>query len=286
MKSLLNKIKNFLRCPLDYSAQFELSGGVFICRGCKKEYGIRDGKVIFDHPPSDVLVCTKRNPIDKTKWSEWRAANFEYLKSFLLEEEKNKILIDIGAGTASFRELTGSFKTTIGIDFYPHEMVDVVADVTKPLPIRDESCDIVFLSNVLEHIPEPQPLLDECYRILKPRGYIIGAVPFLMQIHQEPYDFNRYTDFMLERMLAHSGFERTRVTSLGTPLDVYRTMQREYFHILLNKQLSVNIFKNSVLQFAIRFTRKITYLFTRIYKLFPLLSSNRYTEGYGFIGYK
>lgn len=124
-----------------------------------------------------MKTIKKRDPTNKNLWSEWRQNNFEFFQEFLKNENADKILFDIGAGESHFRELTGRFKYVKRIDFYPYDLVDVVTDITKPLPFENECCDIVFMSNVLEHIPNPQKLLEECFRILKRGGvyYWYGA---------------------------------------------------------------------------------------------------------------
>ncbi len=40
------------------------------------------------------------------------------------------------------------------------------------LPLSDAAADVVFSSNVLEHIPEPRTLLDEMIRVTRPGGII------------------------------------------------------------------------------------------------------------------
>jgi SAM-dependent methyltransferase len=47
----------------------------------------------------------------------------------------------------------------------------------KPLPVDDESIDVIISFYSLEHIYPLGPFLDEASRLLKPNGIIIGAVP-------------------------------------------------------------------------------------------------------------
>lgn len=52
----------------------------------------------------------------------------------------------------------------------------VRADMTKPLPFENESFDIIFhpVSNC--YIREVKPVWKECYRVLKPGGFLISGV--------------------------------------------------------------------------------------------------------------
>jgi ubiquinone/menaquinone biosynthesis C-methylase UbiE len=45
------------------------------------------------------------------------------------------------------------------------------------LPAADAELDAVVLADVLEHVPEPEGVLDEVRRVLKPGGSLLGFVP-------------------------------------------------------------------------------------------------------------
>lgn len=62
------------------------------------------------------------------------------------------------------------------------------ADLTKGVPYADEQFDIVVCEQVLEHLPQPQAVLCELVRVLRPEGLLIIGVPtfppILVQIRQ------------------------------------------------------------------------------------------------------
>jgi SAM-dependent methyltransferase len=72
----------------------------------------------------------------------------------------------------------------INLDLRPADPSIRCWDVTQPLPFADESFDVVYHSHLLEHLPRDQALafLQECRRVLKPRGILRLAIPNLEAI--------------------------------------------------------------------------------------------------------
>jgi len=61
-------------------------------------------------------------------------------------------------------------------------------------------------------------LFEESKRILKTNGILLAATPFLMPLHQEPYDFNRYTPYAYREFCNNAGFKQVEIVPLGTQL--------------------------------------------------------------------
>ena len=51
------------------------------------------------------------------------------------------------------------------------------ADVEEPLDVDDEGFDVVVAGELLEHLREPERLVAEARRALRPRGLLVGSVP-------------------------------------------------------------------------------------------------------------
>jgi 2-polyprenyl-3-methyl-5-hydroxy-6-metoxy-1,4-benzoquinol methylase len=94
-------------------------------------------------------------------------------------------LLDVGCGGGAFlKRLTESGWQAEGIDFDP---AAVEHARSKGLHVRlgsleeqrypDNHFDAITMSHVIEHIHEPLRLLQECHRILKPKGYLVIATP-------------------------------------------------------------------------------------------------------------
>ncbi len=92
---------------------------------------------------------------------------------------------------------------------------DVVADAAL-LPFEDESYDVVFCSEVFEHLFDPRPALREACRVLKPGGQIVACTPFLFREHGDPYDFGRYTGSYWKQACETAGFEPMVIENQGT----------------------------------------------------------------------
>ncbi|MFO1126363.1 MAG: methyltransferase domain-containing protein [Methylocystis sp.] len=82
----------------------------------------------------------------------------------------------------------------VNIDRIASEGVDLVADITYPLPFSDDSVDEILLSHVLEHIWDALGLMQELHRIAKPDASLKIAVPYGSsddawedQTHVKPY---------------------------------------------------------------------------------------------------
>lgn len=93
----------------------------------------------------------------------------------------NGTVLDVGCGMGQFvKHCRGSKGVDINTDcveFCQKHGLDVVKMEIDRLPFEDSSYDTVVLDNVLEHIMDPTPLLNECARVLKRNGILIILVP-------------------------------------------------------------------------------------------------------------
>jgi SAM-dependent methyltransferase len=129
-------------------------------------------------------------------------------------------LLDLGCGNVP---LFGLYENLVDevycVDWlaslHQQRHVDVFADLTQPLPLRDATFDTILLSDVLEHIPNPERLISEISRLLRPNGHIIIGVPFLYWLHEIPHDFNRYTRYQLKRLVENAGLEVVHLNEVG-----------------------------------------------------------------------
>jgi len=105
---------------------------------------------------------------------------------------------------------------------------DVLGDGAA-LPFPDRVFDAVVCAELLEHVYDPQRVLAEVARVLRPGGRLLITVPFLVQIHGDPDDFGRYTDSFWRRALADQGFDAIAIEPHGQFWSVQLDAWRAWF---------------------------------------------------------
>lgn len=127
------------------------------------------------------------------------------------ELEPGARLIDVGAGNSPYRELFGHLRyesTDWEHSVHPGARgVDHVAPA-HALPVPDAAYEAVLCTQVLEHVPNPDAVIRELHRILRPGGRLYLTVPLAWELHEMPFDFYRYTASGLAQILGDAGFEQ------------------------------------------------------------------------------
>lgn len=85
-------------------------------------------------------------------------------------------------------------------DIEPYTDPDVVGDICDWRP--EGRFDVVFMSEVLEHVRRPRAAIENVYASLAPGGRLVLTVPFLFPIHHQTDDFFRFTRFGLQELLS------------------------------------------------------------------------------------
>ncbi|MBS3066396.1 class I SAM-dependent methyltransferase [Candidatus Pacearchaeota archaeon] len=112
-------------------------------------------------------------------------------------EIRGKVL-DLGAGKSPYKKFFKNTSEYLRLDNRDYKGIDIVADITKKLPIKDKSFDSVVCIQVLEHVKDPEFVVNEICRILKNNGRCLLTTHMAAPLHGEPYDYYRFTKYALE----------------------------------------------------------------------------------------
>lgn len=115
-------------------------------------------------------------------------------------------MLDIGAGEVDRYAKFFNYSERITTDIHASSNVDVVASADN-LPFDDGEFDSIVCTQVLEHVPNPWPVVSEMNRVLKSGGHVLISVPMTNELHEEPHDYWRYTSFCLNNVLNKNNFE-------------------------------------------------------------------------------
>lgn len=126
---------------------------------------------------------------------------------------------------------------TFDIERYPVRTVYANLSVRKrpdvqtnaaQLPFDASQFDVVICAELLEHVPDPRPVLEQAHRVLKPGGSLLITAPFLYRIHGHPYDYGRYTDHYWREQLEERGFTHIEIERQGLFYTVLVDMSQQF----------------------------------------------------------
>ena len=92
--------------------------------------------------------------------------------------------LEIGAGAQNNYRLN-ALNVSIGDQFFEDHQrslglepspIHIKADAAS-IPVDDNSQDFVFSSHMIEHHPNPLKAIQEWYRVVRPKGFIVMVVP-------------------------------------------------------------------------------------------------------------
>jgi SAM-dependent methyltransferase len=118
------------------------------------------------------------------------------------------------------------------LHYNPH--LDLTIDLREELPFEDQSFDTILLTDVLEHIAEPEKVMSESARLLRPSGKLIVGVPFLYWVHEQPHDYYRYTEFALRFLCDRHGLQVAELEPYGGLPEVLFDLTAKGVEILPN----------------------------------------------------
>ncbi|KAF0111871.1 MAG: type 11 methyltransferase [Chloroflexi bacterium] len=197
------ELLSLINCPECQNNLQNYKGEALRCGNCGYVVKVVDGIPLFTDVPSTIEPWQK---VDRGSdlGTAWRRSNWKFLQNLVTDLPADAKILDVGAGHGDFADIFKG-RNYYALDIVPYPEVDVVADLGKINPFKDNSFDMVVMMNVLEHVYESRELLNSIAKIVAPGGSIVIAVPFLLKVHQAPFDFSRFTPYFLEKMAAEAG---------------------------------------------------------------------------------
>ena len=170
--------------------------------------------------------------------ADLRPPEFDLRRRFMLSEARpDDRALDLGCGDGVFTgELAGVVRSVVGADVaeaalsrargrHPGLYFHLVP-ITGPLPFADNSFDLVWSSEVIEHVADAARWLSEVRRVLAPSGRLLLTTPNHSRLALALGGIERYSDPLgdhlhlysrgsLRRLLDEFGFAQVTVRSAG-----------------------------------------------------------------------
>lgn len=180
-----------------------------------------------DVPPNYYDNAVKTNLFQRV----WHRRRFEWISRLVSKVDGR--MLDVGCDGVTLTEVIArksGAEEVIGIDIWTGAVAyskrkrsdfQLAVAHAEELPFRDDCFDMIFCSEVLEHVEHPEKLLAEVKRCLKADGYCIVEVPtesmffkaaWALWTHIGPgraWEHAHAVDFrgdLLDRLLRAAGF--------------------------------------------------------------------------------
>ena len=178
---------------------------------------------------------------------ELEPPDFEVRRAFLLAGVRaGARALDLGCGEGAFTaELAAAGASVIGVEVARaalqragriHPALDFrLAPIDGPLPFEDASFDLVWCSEVIEHVADTARWLSELRRVLAPAGLVLITTPSHGRLRlalggierfSEPLGehLHLYTRRSLAALLGEFGFGEVEIRGAGGPPLVRRML--------------------------------------------------------------
>jgi SAM-dependent methyltransferase len=166
--------------------------------------------------------------------------DFELRRAFLLDQvSAGDRVLDLGSGDGTFTaelERAGAHVVAVEVAeaalnraWSAHPELDFrLAPIGGPLPLEDCSFDVVWASEVIEHVADTARWLSEVRRVLSPRGRLLLTTPNHPRASLLTHGLERFSDPLgdhlhlytrrsLLGLLHEFGFDPVEVQAAGGP---------------------------------------------------------------------
>ncbi len=227
----------YLLCPRCGGDLSQEDTDLLACRSCQSAYPVEDGIPLLLGEIADDTRRRYHENYDRIAEDDLaaplephRGARHQRLVSFVGDARGRRVL-DVGSSNALYlREIDARFKVAFDIAL-PYlkdvpvgdDLVAICGDAEK-LPFRPGFFDVIIVSDVLEHVLDPQAVVEAIRRVCRPDTRVIVEVPWEENLSSygpnAQWEFTHLRSFNLFTFSTlWSTFEIVRVGSTVPALD-------------------------------------------------------------------
>ena len=201
---------------------------------------------------------------------------FNFIDSYIkkIENKDGQLaeikVLNIGSGGDIENHLRSIFKFVYSVDINEKRKPNLVIDICKKEQVNQLTFKpkLVCIFEVLEHTEDPISAVNNIYEILDQDGYVLFSAPFIFHIHDEPYDFYRFTKYGLKHLFRE--FEEVEILSRN---GWFETILVLFIRLRLEKDLVGKVIGNAFIL--------LYYLLTPVtWLLQKTIKSEKITTGY------
>lgn len=133
-----------------------------------------------------------------------RQGLYEFLHTEFGKIKTGESVLTVGSG-GQINELLNRYSirqdfNVVSFDVDDARGPDIVGDICS-YDFQGRTFDTVVICEVLEHLYAPHKGVETVYNVLKPGGRLILTTPFILPLHDRPYDYFRFTKYGLQYLL-------------------------------------------------------------------------------------
>jgi SAM-dependent methyltransferase len=126
----------------------------------------------------NIVQLLKKIPIDFGQYEVRHTTKGKLILLGLLHDGRGKRALDLGCREQFWtKQLKARGYDVCSVDLEPQDDSVLRVDANDPLPFPSETFDVVWCTEVIEHIGKPAFTLGEINRILKPGGELLLSTP-------------------------------------------------------------------------------------------------------------
>ncbi len=125
-----------------------------------------------------IFKRLKKLPIDFGQYEQRYTSKGKLIAYELAGDGSGKAALDLGCrdGYWSERLVQKGYQVT-SVDVAPQYSKAIALDANREFPFPNESFDLVWCSEVIEHLKDPAFSIAQMKRVLKPRGSLVMTTP-------------------------------------------------------------------------------------------------------------